>query len=369
MKQRTLLLLTVITVIVAAAAIINSRSRAPQSSIEKPLLFPKLGGRINDVDEIDIQGKGKSLNLVKKGDDWNIRQAGGYPALFTKVKPVIIGISDLRVLDKKTSNPELYPRLGVEDPGGKRAESYLVTLKSGSGDLASLIVGHRRKSSAPGGSEGLYVRLPGQATSLLVEGNVDISSDVTDWIERTLFNIAADRIKSIGINHPGEDELVLSRDSDVGKFTIKDLPKGKEPESDVILSRMQTLLENFFIRNIKSRESVQFPEAKVVTTVRTFDGLVATITSARVHDENLSHFGFGFDESAVQKSDTAPVKGAEDKKDAPAKPDVKAEAEGLNQKYSPWVFVIPDFKFDLLTKEKDKLIKDKTAKQAEKAKS
>ena len=368
MKQRTLLILTIITVIVATAAVISSRSRAPQSSIEKPLLFPALGGRINDVGEIVIQGKGKTLNLIKKGDDWVIRQAGGHPALFSKVKPVIIGISELRVVDKKTRNPELYPRLGVEDPAGKRAKSYLVTLKSKSGDLASLIVGHRQKSSAPGGSTGLYVRLPDQASSLLVEGNVDVSANVTDWVERNLFNIAANRIKSIRISHPGEADLVLSRDSDVGKFTIENLPRDKEPQTDVILSRMQTLLENFFINNIKSSDEVQFPDNRVVTTVRTFDGLVATITSARVHDENLSRFSFAFDESVAQKS-AASSKEDQDKTGGDAKPDVKTEADTLNGKYSPWVFVIPDFKFDLLTKDTDKLVKDKAADKAAKAKS
>ena len=366
MKQRTLLLLVIITVIVTAAAVISSRSRAPQSNIEMTRLFPELAGHINDVREIVITGKGKTLNLVKRDEDWTIKQTGGYPALFTKIKPVIIGISELKVIDAKTSNPELYSRLGVEDPSGNRATSHLVTLKSDTGDLASLIIGHRQKSSAPG-NEGLYVRLPDQSRSLLVEGRVEVSSNVTDWIDRNLFNIGPERIKSIRVNHPGDGEFVLSRENDIDKLAMADVPADKEPQSEVILSRMQTLLQDFFANNIKSKDSVQFPADSVITTVRTFDGLVATITSARINNENLSHLAFEFDQTAAvaYAADNADN---HDGKDAAAGPDVKTEAADLDRKYSPWVFVVPDFKFELLTRGKDKLVKDKTAEKPGKSK-
>lgn len=359
MKQRTLLLLTIITVVVAVAAIISSHSRAPQSSIDKTLLFPELAGHINDINEIVITGQGKTLNLVKKNDAWVIEQTGGYSAVFTKIKPVIIGISELEVIAKKTSNPELYSRLGVEDPDGERATSHLLTLKSESGDLASLIIGKRQKSSGTGNS-GLYVRLPDEKQSLLVEGSIEVSADVTDWIERDLFSIGPERIKSVRINYPDSSQLTLSRQNDVETFTIEDIPEGKEPQTEVVLKRMQTLLENFFVDNIKSKDSVQFPEDKVVTTVRTFDGLVVTITSASINNENLSHITFDFDESAVKKPADP---------DTADKPDVKKEAMTLNEKYSPWVFVVPDFKYELLVKEKDKLIKDKKAESPKKTKS
>lgn len=354
MKQRALVLLIVITVAAVTAAVIGSRYRAPQATVEKTPLFPELGSRINDVSEIIIEGKGKTLTLVKEGEVWTIGQTGGYPALFTKIKPVIIGISELQVVAKKTSNPELYSRLGVEDPAGDRAISHLVTLKNETGDLAALIIGKPQKSAGAGG-DGLYVRLPGQKQSLLVEGTVEISPDVTDWIERNLFDIGPERIKSIHINHPGGGELTLSRVNDIDTFTIADIPDGKEPQSEVVLNRMQTLLEDFFVSNIKAGNSLAFPEDKVITTIRTFDGLIVTVTSARIDDENLSRFTFGFEEPAAEK---APEATAGETAGA-AKPDVKGEAEALNRKYSPWVFVIPDFKYEILVKEKDKLLRDR----------
>lgn len=357
MRYRNLAILAVITVVVIVAASIVSYLNAPTTGIQKKPLFPGMEKKINDVAEVVIKDSDHTLNLVKKNGTWAIAQADNYPAMFDKVKPLIVNTAELSILEKKTSTPSLYPRLGVEDLDTRGATSHLLTLKDAAGKvLASLIVGKKQKSAAPGDTPGVYVRLPDSKQSLLVEGELPVSSRVEDWFQRNLFNIRADRIESIAIQHPGGKEVSLSRQNGNDKFKLANIPKGSKPRSDVFLYRMGSIMEGVYAQNVKALNNYQFPEDHATTTIRTFDGLVATVKAGASDGRNYVHYHFDVDASKLKKpaeSSSSKDKGAAEKKTSASaaagrKPDVRKEAETYNKMLADWVYTIPEYKYDLL---------------------
>jgi hypothetical protein len=363
MRGRNLVILCVVTAVLIAAAIFAARSRAPGGLAPRELLFPELATRVNDVAEIRVAGKGRKVTLVRAGERWTIREADDYPALFEKVRQVAVGLSQLRLIDTKTANPEYYVRLGVEDPAGGASNSMLLTLVDGTGaKLAELIVGRNRTSAAPGGEPGLYVRFPDAAAALLVEGRLDVTPNAFDWFERDLFDIAGERIRLVEITHADGERLRVERGARGAELALLDLPAGRELKSPVVVSRMGTVLEGMFADGVRAADKVQFPADAAHARVLTFDGLTAEVTAARVNGTALAKFTFSYDSLAA--GETAPAAGEEAAPDAagtPAQPDVPAEVAALNAQTGDWCFEIPDYRFELLTRRIADLLQDENA--------
>ncbi|MGH8591841.1 MAG: hypothetical protein ACREXX_21755, partial [Gammaproteobacteria bacterium] len=101
---------------------------------------------------IEVKSKDHKTTVRKDGERWVIEDRGGYPALFDKVKATVVAVADLEVLEPKTTNKELYPRLGVEGIDVEPSSSVLVNLADGqSKPLAALLVGkpQRRRRRLP----------------------------------------------------------------------------------------------------------------------------------------------------------------------------------------------------------------------------
>ena len=120
MQPKTLKTLGFVTIVVAVAAgVVSTMNRGGTSEAaetESGPLFPGLRDRINDVARIEVANKDGAFAVAREDGQWGIPDKGGFPVDFTKVKEVVLAVSKLDKVEKKTRNPELYERLGV-DPG------------------------------------------------------------------------------------------------------------------------------------------------------------------------------------------------------------------------------------------------------------
>jgi hypothetical protein len=384
MQSRQLVLFVIVTITALAAAVVATRMRAPAGQAEKPLLFPDLRARAGDVATVAVQGHDRTVTLAREGDKWVVREADGYPALNNRVRDTVLGMTELRHLADKTSNTKMFKRLGVEDVSQSGSNSVQLELKDGKGTtLAALIVGRPRRSTTRAEPPALYVRRPGGPNAVLAEGALDVATEVGKWINRDLFDVASDRVRSVEITYANGDRVALARGIKGGDLVLSGVPGGKEPQTSVELSRIGTVLESFFLENARAGANVTFPADAATMTVRTFDGLVATLVSARIDDKPMTRVSFAYEpppaEAAAKQKQQAPdtpapanpeattPAGAAPANDAPAAetppgepaaPDVKGEVEKYNAAVRNWVFQVPQFKFELLTRRMTDLVRD-----------
>jgi hypothetical protein len=374
MRSGKLVLFGIVTVAALAAAVVATRLRAPAELAQKPLLFPDLRAHANDVAGISVHGHDRTITLARDGDRWVVREADGYPALIDRVRETVVSMAELRHVADRTSNAKMFNRLDVEDVDQPGSNSVLLELKDGGGKtLAALIAGRVRPGTTRAEPPALYARRPRAANALLVEGKLNVSTDIGRWINRDLFDVAADRVRSIEIVHGDGDRVSLSRDRKGADLVLAGVPQGKEPQSSVELSRMGTVLETFFLENARASGNITFPADAASMTVRTFDGLVATLISARIDDKPMTRVSFAFEPPpepapATVKGDAEPTASETAAPGLPAAetppgveptaPDAKAEAEKFNAAVQGWVFQVPQFKFDLLTRRADNLVRD-----------
>ena len=350
-----------VTVIVAVAAVLISQQRAPQTSRDRYALFPELSGRINDVSELVVREDQSALTVRRVSGNWSIADADDYPALVDKVKQTVLAVSDLQVIAQKTDNPDLYKRLGVEDPAGKGATSNLLTLSGNGEQLAQLVVGKTRRSKSAAGAPGLYVRIPGRQQALLVEGRLSVSADIIDWIKRDIIDIEADRVNSVRLRPAGGTEVFLDRETSADDLALHDIPEGKEAASEYLLGRMATVLENVYVEGVRKENGIDFSRPDTVIDITTFNGLNATIEVVKSGEHTYAGFSFAAQESGEATGESP----AETDAGEEAGPTPGQEAETLNSLVRGWAYRLSSSKSELYGHTLSDLVQDPAPEEAE----
>ena len=114
MSRRTLMLLLGSLVVLAILALLAGPGSRRDN--DEQLLFPDLKAQLNDVSGIIVRGPGNQLIATLKRSDarWIVAERD-YPADLGMIRANLLALAEARIVEEKTSTPELYERLGVQD--------------------------------------------------------------------------------------------------------------------------------------------------------------------------------------------------------------------------------------------------------------
>jgi hypothetical protein len=217
MRRRTLVLLGgAAAASVGAALLLTPDTAEPPPSTATPLAFPGLAPRLADAARIEVVRHDGTLTVNRAGPDvWVLPAKADHPVRPERVRELLVGLTELRLTEPRTANPEMLERLGVEEPTRAGATSSLLrVLDAGGAPIVELIVGRRRMRVQGNLPESVYVRRPDETQAWLAEGRLPLDSDPNLWIDRDIANIPRDRVLGAGIAREGEPPLVLRRGGD-----------------------------------------------------------------------------------------------------------------------------------------------------------
>src|SRR5579863_3783513 len=133
MQTRSFLLLVAATLVLVAAAAyaLLTGDRAVTPAPQPQLVFPKLAEQLGDLAWMRIsRGNAKTdFNLI--AGRWTVVEKGNYPAAPGKVRRLLLALAGLTLVEPKTARPELFSRLGLDDP--RAGKSTLVGLQDRTG--------------------------------------------------------------------------------------------------------------------------------------------------------------------------------------------------------------------------------------------
>ena len=228
----------------AATAVAGALLLTPDATIAPPpsqaaLAFPGLAARLANAAKIEVLKHDGALVIERQGDRWVLPAKAGYPVRPERVHELLTGLTELRLVEQRTANPEMLDRLGLEDPARPGATSQHLRVLDANGQvIAELILGRRRVRTQGNLPEAIYVRRVGQNQSWLAEGRLSVDSDPQLWLERDIANIPRDRVRSVTVNRTGEPELVLTRpgepDAQLAITTPADAPAADETSLDEV---------------------------------------------------------------------------------------------------------------------------------------
>lgn len=265
MNTKSFQILALLTIIIVIGAMIANRVRSSAGVAEQPeLLFASLKAAINDVAAITVEERGATAQLARIEETWTVKNKDGYAADFEKIKEIVLNLAEMRPLERKTSNPELFKRLGVQDPGPDSSSKRIALFGLDGQELASLIIGD---ATTQGSASGTYVRLAGEQQSWLVDGRIDVSSDVMNWINKNILKIGRERIASVLVTHPDGTAITIARQDDsTSEFVIQNLPEELELTTPGALGTITNALGFLRLDDVRSAADDGLADDQAVTT-------------------------------------------------------------------------------------------------------
>ncbi len=247
MNTRTLIILLALGVVAIAGGWyfgIASMPSEQRSTDAGKLMFPDLAPRLQQAAEVEVEHQGQQLAIEKRevGGQvrWGLAARGGYPVREMKLRGMLTALTELRLVDQRTSDPKQFATLGVEDPSGPTSNSDLLRVLDASGrPIAALIVGHRRVRTGGNVPDEVYVRRPGDNQSWLAEGSLEVDADPQLWLDRDIMNIDHSRIVKVAVTRGGatlefaraDDKLALTAPADHPKlddYKLQDVSRALE---------------------------------------------------------------------------------------------------------------------------------------------
>ncbi|MDH3450878.1 MAG: DUF4340 domain-containing protein [Gammaproteobacteria bacterium] len=206
MNRNRLIILAAIAAVVAAVAALLVVDQRAEPQLSGGRMFPDLEPRLNDVTHFAVQlSKDQTLNLERRDGEWLVAEKANFPANLEQLRKVLVALARTEKIEQKTSNPEYYARLGVQDMDNAGEQTRLLRISADDTTLAEVIVG----KSGDGGKS--YLRLANQAVSWLGSEWIDLPKRVNAWLDAQLLSIDAQRIESIEIVHPDGQQLRIEK--------------------------------------------------------------------------------------------------------------------------------------------------------------
>jgi len=374
MNAKTLTRVAIAAVVLLLVAILLTTLRAPETELDSTrALAPQLEDALNEVTQVTLIKAGETpVATLQRGEQhWTVAEKNDYPADMSQIRKLLLGLAEAKLLEEKTAKPALYDRLGVRavsdpDAGGVRVEI------TGPAEPLSLIIGEFDSRSG----SGTYVRRAEEAQTWLASGNLSVEQDTVAWLEREIMDIPTERLQQVTIRHPDDDTLVATKVTrKQTNFIVPELPAGRELQSTGAVDALANALTVLRLEDVAPAAEFD-PAAQdgIDIEYRAFDGLVIEAVVFEREDKRYVHFNARFDAEQAQRFAASPEAetaeaGADDTAEtaevATTEPAIDEEelknrqkdAEKMDARLNRWVYVLPSYKYDNMTKRLEDLLK------------
>ncbi|MEM7406174.1 MAG: DUF4340 domain-containing protein [Pseudomonadota bacterium] len=311
------------------------------------LMFPEFRDVINNTASIAVQNAEGDFTLVRKAGTWVLKERASYPAHHARVNEMLVGLTQIKLIEKKTKKPERYAKLGLADPGSEDSDAQRYTVLDAAGKvLADLILGERKAARGEPNMNEIYVRRPGDPQTWNALAGLPNIVDTVDWLREELTRFDDLRVREVAVTHGDDPVVTVFRAAGVGQgYDLANVPEGREVDNYFIVRNVASTLVNLDLDDVRADEGSALEGAQPHTfTLRTFDGLELTMETVKVDDDRLVRLSAkaiepvaapaAFDESD-RKEDKVVIKTADE---------VAAEIERLNRQWQGYLFSLADWR-------------------------
>lgn len=230
MKRRGLALLAVAGGASIGAALVLAPRPAPPTGAGGGLAFPGLAARLGQAATLEIRRHEGTLIIRRAGERWVLPDRNNYPIRDARLRELLTGLTELRLMESRGGNPENFARLGVDDPGAAGSTASQLRLLDAQGAvMLDVTLGRRRMRTQGNVPEEVYLRRGAEAEAWLAQGRIPIEADAASWMDRDVANFPAERVRRVVVSRAGARPLTLTR-NDAGLLLLTDPPD--PPQTD-----------------------------------------------------------------------------------------------------------------------------------------
>lgn len=300
------------------------------------------------VDRVQLASNGKLLvELKRDGEQWRVASRDGYVANAGKIRTLLDNLGQAEKVEAKTADPGKHEKLGLKEDSDKALQ---LTLAAGEQTVAELVLGNTVLRPS-----GQFVRLKGDNQSWLVDRELAIGREVSDWLRTDLIMLPASKIKRVErlqttvvqcVTAPcppvaGEPVFALSKEKpEDNSFTLAPIPAGKEAGAAWLLSGLTDALNGLTAADVLRQTAFDFAGAKTtISRYVSFDDQIITLSH---HLKDGKHYVSLHAEAGAAATD-----------------EVKKAVEDLNARHAGWLYEVSSYKGEGMARELSALVQDK----------
>lgn len=369
------ILIAIVVIIGGAGLVLHNHQQSSWTGggadVGKKLLgdnFP-----FNDVTHIEIKHGTNELNLVKKDDEWRVRERGDYPANFSQISEFLLKARDLKIIQTEDIGPSQFARMELAPGQGTNSAVLVEFLGQADKPIDTLLLGkkHMKKSPTPsqfegedGFPDGRYVAVGTNAhqVALISDPLDNVAPNPDQWINKDFFRV--EKPKSIEVDFPvATNSWKISRETETGDWKLADLKTGEELDSTKV-SGVSSPFSSPSFNDVRPGTNLGETGTNKPTVVKieTFDDFNYTINvGAKTNDDYLVTISVTAQlpkERAAGKDEKPEDKTRLDKefKDAQQK---LADRLKQEQGYQQWTYLVPSWTVDPVLKPRAELLAEK----------
>jgi hypothetical protein len=191
-----------------------------------------------------------------------------------------------------------------------------------------------------------YARRSGEDQSYLINRDPELGATAADWLDTTLIDLPAERVREITVRHPdGETLHVFKIASEQINFTVEGVPEDRSLLYDSVANAMGSALQSLTLEDVEPATAAA--TAPTITEFKTYDGLVLTVLGIERDDTTWISVAAAADPSAVGRE---PAPAEAEGSDAEPTPSAIQQAQEINARLDGWRYRIPAYKFEQLTR-------------------
>ncbi len=214
----------------AAASIGAALYLAPGQQTTAPqgggvLAFPGLAARLPQAATLEVRRNDATLLVRRDGNRWVLPDRNNYPIREARLREMLTGLSELRLVESRGADPANLARFGVDDPmtPGSTA-SHLWLLDAQGAPIIEVTLGRRRMRTQGNVPETIYIRRGGEAEAWLAEGRIPLEGDAASWMERDVANFPAERVLGATIRRVGAQSIAVGRSAPGAPLIVTNPP-------------------------------------------------------------------------------------------------------------------------------------------------
>jgi len=326
MNTRQIKTLAIVLIILLAVLFATKLSNDRGDSFAGGLLFPDLKAQINEISLVSISKAGQSVTLRNDAGKWMLDELQNYPVDTGKLRQLLLALANAKKLEEKTSNPEMYERLGVQDTAADNQGTEIRI--AGPDSESSLILGNLAQRKYR------YARIAGETKSWLIDQNPTLPIGVSGWLLLEILNIDSSDIQSVTITHSDGETIRIEKDHRAASdFTVPDIPDGRELSYASVVDSIAGVLAGLNLEDVPEVSVAEEDDSSARTVFTTFDGLEITVDSL-IRDEKP-----WITINAIQSDSESD------------------EATKINERVGGWTYQIQSYKGDQLRRRWDDILK------------
>ena len=305
-----------------AAAALHLHQRPAADGRGEPWLA---GLDVNAVTRVDLYGAGKTLqvSLERRPEGWGVAQRQHYPAAVGRLRELLLGLAEARLLERKTDDPAQHAQLGLGDIAAAAAGGRLLEL------AAADRVWRLRLGAPASGRQATYVRRAEQDQCWLIDRTFALDEAPRRWLEPALLDIGMERVRGFRIAHP-DGETVAGRRAEgpeAPRYAPQDLPAGRSLKSAYALNRAAAAIAGLSLEDVMpASQALRHLERAARIRYELDAGFALEARLFAVGTERYARF-------SVAAGD-----GLE--------PAARREADELARRFRGWAFRVPNFAYD-----------------------